>query len=97
MKPIDCKSLIEKYRAKENTEEYGKGTPYAVLQYLFLTSLERPIEGGLMALPEMQKAESNIEQAWRRAEAGELKIDEFKEALSRWEETARKAIYHMRN
>lgn len=60
--------------------------PYDTLKTLYLDAFNRiGWAQGLMARPEVQKAEDRLNEVWLECMEGKASLDEFKKTISEWE------------
>lgn len=86
MQTIDSQTLLEKYKGVGENKPKNTPIPFEVLRDLYLDAFSRTgWQSGLMARPEVQKAEDRLNEVWIEAMEGKTTLDDFKRTLTGWE------------
>lgn len=94
-KVIPLLEVIKRYRGAviEYLKPKNTSIPFEVLRDLYLSTFNRiGWKIGLMARPEVQKAEDRLNGVWLEAMEGQTSLENFKATLKEWEGTIRQVL-----
>lgn len=96
-----ARDAIKEIRSEDKTclrpVEQNPLPSYEELKVLYLDAFNRVgWTQGLMARPEVQKAEDRLNEVWLECMEGRAGIEDFKQTLNEWELTISKVIRQIR-